>query len=236
MFDFWYGTTDLAIYGFLIRAAIVYIYVFILIKVLGQRSMTTMNPIDFLFGVVIGDVVGEPLADGEAPMAGPLSAAAFIGGVHLFLSYIALKLPRFRRVIEDEPVILIEQGKILTDELKKAKVTVESLLMDLRLNSSINLTEIDYAVLEANGQISVIKKSRYDTVTKNDMGQSATNKGYPTVLIQDGRYIHGNISKVATIEWVNAQIKQNGYEDVKDVFLMTMDGTGQMYFSGKGKN
>ncbi|MCE7791221.1 DUF421 domain-containing protein [Salipaludibacillus sp. CUR1] len=234
MADFWQGAEDLPIYGFLIRASIVYVYVFVLIKVLGQRSMTTMHPIDFLFGVIIGDVVGEPLSDGELALSGPLSAAALIGGIHLFLSYIALKMPRFRRVIEDEPIILVEKGKILHDQMAKTKVTVESLLMDLRLNSASDLNEVDYAVLESNGQISVIKKTPYDSLTPEDMGQKPLEKGYPTVLVQDGRYIKANIDKVVTMDWVNRQIENYGFKNVKEVFLMTMDETGAIYLSEKG--
>lgn len=233
MFDFWQGASELPIYGFLIRASIVYVYIFLLIKILGQRSMTTMNPIDFLFGVIIGDVVGEPLSDGEVPLSGPLSAAGFIGGIHLFLSYISLKLPRFRRVIEDEPLILIEKGKILHEEMTKAKVTVESLLMDLRLNNAIDLTEVDYAVLESNGQISVIKKSRFDAVTPDDLNKDAADKGYPSVLIQDGRYIQANIEKVSSIQWVDEQIQKHGFKNAADVFLMTVDDTGELYVSEK---
>jgi len=233
VFDFWEGAKDLPLYGFIIRASIVYVYVFVLIKILGQRSMTAVNPIDFIFGVIIGDVVGEPLADGEAPLAGPLTAASFIGGLHLFLSYIALKLPRFRRIIEDEPIVLMEKGKILHNEMAKAKVTVEALLTDLRLNSAIDLTEVDYAVLEANGQISVIKKSQYDSLTPNDVNKESPDKGYPTVLVQDGRYIDANIKKVTTKSWVDSQITKIGVQDVKEVFLMTLDNTGAVFISEK---
>ncbi|PYZ95267.1 DUF421 domain-containing protein [Salipaludibacillus keqinensis] len=233
MFDFWQGAEGLSISGFLIRAGIVYIYIFLLIKVLGQRSMTTMNPIDFLFGVIIGDVVGEPLSDGELPLAGPLSAAAFIAGIHLFLSYIALKTPRFRRIIEDEPIILMEKGIILHKEMSKAKVTVESLMMDLRLNNSIDLTEVDYAVLESNGQISAIKKSKYDSLTPDDVNKEIADKGYPTVLIQDGHYIDANIEKVKSRKWVDEQIQLHGFNHVKEIFLMTLDGAGKVYLSKK---
>lgn len=231
--DFWNGAENLPLYGFVIRAAIVYVYVFLLVKVLGQRSMTAVNPIDFLFGVVIGDVVGEPLSAGDVPLGGPLAAASFIGGTHLFLSYIALKLPRFRRIIEDEPLVLMEKGKILHNEMAKAKVTVEALMMDLRLNSAIDLTEVDYAVLEANGQISVIKKSQYDSLTPSDVNKEAPDKGYPTILIQDGRYIDANIKKVTTRSWVDNQITKNGVQDVKNVFLMTLDNIGGVYISEK---
>ncbi|MDG5786047.1 DUF421 domain-containing protein [Evansella sp. AB-P1] len=232
MFEFWSGAEDLPIYGFLIRATIIYVYVFILIKILGQRSMGSINPIDFIFGVIIGDVLGEPLSSGEIPLGGPLAAAALIGGFHLGLSYLALKTPRFRRVIEDEPIILIEKGKVLHNQMAKAKVTVESLMMDLRLMSA-SINEVDYAILEANGQISVIKKSEYQSLTPKDMLKTPSPTGYPKVLILDGRIIHANLNKVGTISWLNDQIMKHGVKNVEDVFLLTMDEGGQFYFSEK---
>ncbi|MGJ9381591.1 DUF421 domain-containing protein [Salipaludibacillus neizhouensis] len=231
--DFWLGDEGLPISGFIIRAGIIYIYMFLLVKVLGQRSMTTMNPIDFLFGVIIGDVLGEPLADGEAPLPGPMSAAAFIVGIHLFLSYIALKLPRFRRIIEDEPIVLMEKSKILHKNMSKAKVTVDQLMMDLRLSSAIDLTEIDYAVLESNGQISVIKKTKHEALTPWDSGNEPVDKGYPSVIVLDGRYVDGNIKKKVSRSWVDEQLSLRGYGSVKDVFLMTVDEQKNIYLSEK---
>lgn len=231
MFEFWTGAEDLPVYGFLIRALIVYVYIFIMLKILGQRSITAINPLDFLFGVIIGDVVGEPLSSGDIPLAGPLSAAALIAGLHLFLSYLALKTPRFRRVIEDEPIMLIENGQILHKELTKAKITVESLFMDLRLEGASDLTEVDYAILESNGQISVIRKSQYQSLTPNDMSKETPPKGYPTVLIQDGLIVEPNLKKVGTKDWLNEQLRNYGINQVSDCFLMTMDEGGQIYVS-----
>ena len=219
MFEFWTGSEQLPIYGFLIRAAIVYLYVFILIKVLGQRSMGTINPLDFLFGVIIGDIVGEPLSSGELPLPGPLSAAALISGIHYALNIIALKTPRFRRVIEDEPIMLIEKGQILHKEMKKAMVTTESLLMDLRLRDAADITEVDYAVLESNGQISVIKKSQYQSLTPDDMQKVMPPKGYPSVLIQDGRVVKPNLEKFGTVEWLKEKLLKQGIKEIKDCLL-----------------
>ncbi|OLO40366.1 DUF421 domain-containing protein [Alkalihalophilus pseudofirmus] len=230
MFEFWTGAPDLPVYGFLIRALIVYVYVFIMVKLLGQRSMNSINPIDFIFGVIIGDIVGEPLSSGDLPLGGPLAAAALIAGLHLALSVLALHTPRFRRVIEDEPIILVRHGKILKKEMKKAKVTIESLLMDLRLLEA-DLKEVDYAILEANGQISVIKQSQYQSVTAQDMSLSTNPKGYPTVLIEDGNIILANVKKVGTVEWLREQVTKHGYGSYKDIFLMTMDEGGQIYIS-----
>lgn len=231
MFEFWTGAEDLPVYAFIIRAVIVYVYIFIMIKVLGQRSMVAINPIDFLFAVIIGDVVGEPLADGSIDLTGPFAAAALIASLHLFLSYISLKTPRLRRVIEDEPIIIIEKGKILHKELTKAKITVESLLMDMRLQDASDLNEVDYAVLESNGQISVIKKPQFQSLTPNDMQQQTPPKGYPTVLIQDGKIVTPNLKKVGTKGWLEEQLQKHGIHHHSDCFLMTMDEGGQIYVS-----
>lgn len=231
MFDFWTGSEQLPIYGFLIRAAIVYLYVFLLIKILGQRSMGTINPLDFLFGIIIGDVVGEPLSSGELPLPGPLAAAALISGIHYGLNIIALKTPRFRRVIEDEPIMLIEKGQILHKEMKKAMVTTESLLMDLRLQDAADISEVDYAVLESNGQISVIKKSQYQSLTPEDMQKVMPPKGYPSVLIQDGRVVEPNLKKFGTIDWLKERLAKQGIKEIGDCFLLTIDEGGKIYTS-----
>lgn len=233
MLDFWNGTESLPVYGYMIRATIVYVYIFLIVKVLGQRTMTSIDPLDFIFGVVIGDILGEPLTDGELPLAGPVGAAAMTATLHLSLSYIALKAPRFRRVIEDEPIILMKHGKILYKELRKSKITLEAFLMDLRLNSASDLSEIDYAILEMNGQISVIKKSSYESVTLKDMQKDVKSKGYPSVLIEDGKIVHANVKKVGTIDWLRGEIQKQGFANPEEIFLMTADESGQTFISPK---
>lgn len=232
MFEFWTGSEQLPVYGFLIRALIVYIYVFLIVKILGQRTINAIDPIDFIFGVIIGDILGEPLSDGTAPLAGPFAAAFFVSALHLSLCLIALKTPRFRRIIEDEPIILIKKGQILNKQLRKVKMTLESLLMDLRLQS-VDITEVDYAILESNGQVSVIKKSRYDHLTPDVMDIHVQPRGYATVLIQDGEIIHANLKKVGTIDWLKEQVRKHGYKNHTEIFLLTMDESGEIYISEK---
>lgn len=230
--EFWTGSDNLPVWGFLIRAIIVYIYIFIVIKVLGQRSIGALNPLDFLFGVIIGDVIGEPLSSGDIALTGPIASATLIASLHLGLSYLALKTPRFRRVIEDEPIILIRNGQILKEQLRKTKVTVESLLMDLRLRGAADLTQVDYAVLESNGQISVIRKSNDDMLTPRICHQPPLPpKGYPSVLILDGKVVHKNLEKVGTMQWLKDKIEELGIKKIEDIFLLTIDEGGQIYYS-----
>jgi uncharacterized membrane protein YcaP (DUF421 family) len=189
--------------------------------------------LDFLFGVIIGDVLGEPLSSGDVSLGGPIASAGLISALHLGLSYFALNAPRIRRVLEDEPIILIENGKILHHMLRKTKITMESLMQDLRLKEASDLSEVDYAVLESSGQISVIKKSKFMAATPNDLNQSPSPKGYPSVLIQDGKIIEANVNKFGTLEWLEQQLKSYGFKDPSEVFLFTMDEGGKVYFSKK---
>ncbi len=237
LLEVWHGAEDLPIYGFIIRATIIYIYIFMVVKILGQRSMVSFHPIDFIFAVIIGDVVGEPLSSGDIALGGPLAAASFIAGLHLTLSYLALKNARVRRIVEAEPIIIINKGHILVDELRKAKITVESLMMDLRLNQASDLTEIDYAILEPNGQISVIKKSKYDSLTPSDLMKDPPEKGYPSVLILEGKVNNSNLNKLGhTNEWLQEQVERHGFESIKEIFLLTVDERSERIFvSGETK-
>jgi uncharacterized membrane protein YcaP (DUF421 family) len=234
MFEFWTGAENLSIGGFLIRGFIVYLYIFLTLKILGQRSLGAINPLDFLFGVLIGDILGEPLSTGDLPLAGPLAAASLVSLLHLSLSLISLRTPRLRRILEDEPLILIEKGKILNRELRRTKVTVESLLMDLRLNNASDITEVDYAILESNGRISVIKKSKYQNVQYQDLNlPDVSTKGYSSVLVMDGEIVHKNLKKYGTVQWLKKQINKRGFKEINEIFLLTMDERGEIYTSRK---
>lgn len=236
MFEFWTGAPgqeDLALYGFLIRAFIVYVYIFLIVKVVGQRSMGSIDALDFIFAIVIGDVLGNPLTDGNMSISGPIVAAGLIAGLHLTLSIISLHMPRFRRIIEDEPIILMKDGQILHNQLRKTKVTLESFLMSLRAKNASDLNEVDYAILEMNGSINVIKKSMFESATVNDLNKTVPSKGYPSVLIADGKIIEANVNKVGNLDWLYEQVLKKGHKDVKDIFLMTINEAGKIYVSPK---
>ncbi|WP_090400147.1 DUF421 domain-containing protein [Natribacillus halophilus] len=231
MTDIWTGSEQLPFYGFIVRALFVYLYIFLMVKVIGQRSMANIDPLDFIFGVVIGDVVGETVSSGDEELTGPFAGAAMIAFLHWLLSFASLKLPRFRRVIEDEPFIIIENGQILNDMLKKTNMTIEQLLMELRQNDASNLNEIDYAILEPNGQVSVIKKSPFNAATGYDIGLNPQNEGYPHVIIADGKLISANMEKIMNRKQLENGLIDHGYNRIEDVFLMTVNDKGEWYLS-----
>ncbi|MBM7632695.1 DUF421 domain-containing protein [Geomicrobium sediminis] len=232
--ELWEGSSSLPLYGFAVRALIVYVYIFTMIKLLGQRSMATVDPLDFIFGVVIGDILGEPLATGDSELGGPFLAAATIGALHWSLSYIALKLPKkSRRFLEDEPYILASNGVFHEKILRKANMTIEQVLMELRQASSSDLNEIDTVVLEQNGKVSVIKKARFDQLTPDDMNISTNDKGYASVIISDGTLKKKNLPEHLSEEKFYKQLKKRGYDSADNIFLLTINRNNEWYISPK---
>ncbi|SDB91670.1 DUF421 domain-containing protein [Shouchella lonarensis] len=232
MFDFWTGTEDLPIYGFLIRAMIIYSYIFFIVRVLGQRTMSSIDALDFIFGVVIGDILGETLTEGNSSLTGPMVAAAVVASLHLLLSYSSLKSRRLRRFFENEPIILMRDGEILPDQLRKTKITLDSFMMDLRLNNVSDLNTVDYAILEMNGLISIIKKSADTPVSRADINVPSPKTGYPTVVIEDGVIIEQNLHKVGDMQWLKAELQARGLHTTQ-VFIMTVDENKTIYISCK---
>ncbi|QDI90123.1 DUF421 domain-containing protein [Salicibibacter halophilus] len=227
--NIWMGSQDLPFYSFIVRAILVYIYIFLMVKVIGQRSMANIDPLDFIFGVIIGDVVGETVSSGEEELTGPFAGAAMIAFLHWLLSYAGLKWPRFRRVIEDEPFIIIEKGRILDHMLKRTNITIEQLLMELRQHDTSDLNEIDYAVLEPNGNISVIKRSPFNAATAYDIGLTPQNRGYPKVVISDGKVVPENMEKIMTRAELEKGIIDHGYNAVEEIFLLTVNEADEWY-------
>ncbi|AXF55021.1 DUF421 domain-containing protein [Salicibibacter kimchii] len=229
--DIWMGSNDLPFYGFIVRAIFVYLYIFLMVKVIGQRSMANIDPLDFIFGVIIGDVIGETVSSGDEELTGPVAGAAVIAFLHWLFSFASLKLPRFRRLVEDEPFIIIEKGQILDHVLTRTGMTIEQLLMELRQHDASDLNEIDYAVLEPNGNISVIKRSPFNAATAYDVGLSPQNRGYPKVIISDGKVVPENMEKIMTHAELEKGIMDHGYNAVEDIFLMTVNEVDEWYIS-----
>lgn len=228
----WDGSEQFPLFGFAVRAAIAYLVLIVLIKILGQRSVSSLQPTDFLYAIVIGDVIGEPLTSGEDSFKGPLLAAFTLTAIHLGLTFTTLKWSKFRRITDDEPIFLIKDGKILRKQMKKTKVTLDMLLMELRLRGYPDVSEVDMAILEANGEISVIPKKETTPATKNDLNIPAPPVGYPVVLIEDGNVIEDNLKRHNLTEsWLSKELKKRGVNDTRDVMLATVTKSGELYYS-----
>ncbi len=232
--EFWQGDAKLSIMEFAVRATVAYVFLFGIIKFLGQRTMSNLQAQDFLFAIVIGDVIGEPLINGDMSLMGPFTVALTLTGIHYVLTFMVLKSSKIRRFVDEEPLILVSQGKILRNMMRKTKVTLDMLLMSARLNNVTRMSDVELAILEPNGEISIITKAQANPITPRDINIPTAKVKMPSVLIEDGHIIQRNLkSHHLSEDWLKEQLKGKGIESSKEVFLALLEADGTVYISKK---
>ncbi|MFD1169103.1 YetF domain-containing protein [Oceanobacillus caeni] len=196
-----------------------FIALFIVTKVLGKTSMSQITPFDFVSAVLLGELVGNALFDKKAGVPEIAFVVALFGILMWLSEKITQKFKRTRALIEGSPSVVIHKGKLYRDSLKKNNLDLDQLQHLLRVKDVFTLQEVEFAILEANGELSVLKKSDYQTPTRKDMKLSPKEVNLPAALINDGELIEDNLrEKNLTKEWVMEQINAQGFDRIEDVF------------------
>ena len=213
-----------------VRAIISFFTLLILARLLGKEQISQLTFFDYILGITIGSIASEATVD--------LSSRAwphFIGLVSwamlaYLMQYISLKWRYAAKLIEGEPVIVIMNGKILDNVLKKMKFRVSDVLELLRNQGIFDMNEVDYAILEPNGSLSVLKKPEYLPVTRQDLKIKAKPTGISTELVYDGKLIKQNLRQMNKDEkWLMNQLKKHGINDVSEAFLVLINDAGSLY-------
>jgi len=181
-----------------------------------------------LAAVPMGNV-GIPLLSGIIPILTLLLA-------QLVLSYLTLKSEKARSIICGMPTVLIENGKIIESALKKTRCNLNDLLEQLRLHNITDVSDVEFAILETCGQISVIPKSQKRALTPEDMKVPTAYEGLPITLIMDGKINYKNLAKTdLSSDWLINYFKKKGVENIKEVFFASLDSKGKIFYQLKGK-
>ena len=210
------------------------VVLFLLTKLMGHKQVSQLNLFDYIIGISIGSIAAEMASEIEQPEK-PLTAMIIYGLAAVIISLIELKSVKTRRIITGTPSILLKGGVIYREELKKAKLTVNDLLMSARCQGYFDISEIQLALLEENGTVSFLPKSVSRPVTPSDMNLSPeqTTLGYD--LIMDGQVMTQNLKKSGRdMNWLSSEIKKQGYNSPSDIFYAVFDGNSNLaIYKGK---
>lgn len=192
---------------------------FILTKVLGKTQISQITTFDFISALVLGELIGNALYDDEVGIPQIAYVVLIWGSLMYLTEFITQKYKRSRHYLEGSPAIVIYNGKLIRDVMKTNKLDVNQLQHMLRAKDVFSMEEVDYAILETNGTISVLKKSEFQTPTMKDMKLSPKPATLPITLVNDGEIIYDNLlEKNLTEEWLKEELKKQGYDDIKEVF------------------
>ena len=192
---------------------------FIITKIMGHKQIAQLDFFDYISGITIGSIGAELATELETPHK-PLIALCVYGITSLILNLLAHKLPRTRKYINGTPTIILDNRKIYRENLKKSKLDLSEFLLMCREQGYFNLDEIQTAVFEQNGKVSILPKSANRPATPTDLSLNVKESHLGTEVIMDGCILGENLSRMGLNEkWLSKQIKSQGFKDAKDILL-----------------
>ena len=217
------------------RSIILYIIVLIVMRLMGKREIGQLQPFELAIAIMIADLASITMSDTGIPLSNGIVPILGLLVMHLLISLINLKSIRAREIICGKPRILIYRGKIQKDALIKERFTINELEERIRSQNISSLGDVEYAILETSGQISVIPKPNKRNTTPEDFNIMPDYEGIPYDLVIDGRIMSENLKKIGkNYVWLKKQVNKFNYNP-EDALIVTYDGKGQIFCQKKEK-
>ncbi|MDD6346253.1 MAG: DUF421 domain-containing protein [Oscillospiraceae bacterium] len=213
----------------LIRAAILYITVVFAVRLMGKRQLGELQPSELVITILVSNIATLVLEDLNIPLAVGVAPVLALVCFEVIMSWVTLKFPKVRCIVSGRPKIIISDGKLDREVMKSLRYSVDDLMTSLRGNDIFSLEEVQYAIVETTGSLSVMKKPEYDTPARKDLNLNPKAVDPPQVIIADGKLLEKALETMnLTKYWLDRILKKKQIR-VKDIFIMTADRTGKYY-------
>ena len=213
-----------------IRTIIIYLVLIGVVRLLGKRQIGQMEPSEFVVTMLIANLASIPMEDTGIPLLSGVIPIVTVLGVELLLTALSLRSIRFRKLLCGKPVILIENGKILQENLRKTRVTLDELTGHLREKDVLDLRSVQYAILETNGNLSVFPYPKERPASAKDAGIQARRQYLPLTIVSDGKVLPENLKLAGKdARWLQRVLEERRVT-VSDTWLLTVDGGEQIVF------
>lgn len=193
----------------LVRGLILYIAITVFMRLMGKRQLGELQPTELVITILLSEIAAIPMEDNETPLLNSLMATALLVCLEIINSVINMKNPKFSYFLQGRPAIIIENGKLNQRKLKSLRFTADDILEQLRQKDIFDISEVDFAVVETNGTLSVKKKGKFEPLTAGQFGINSKDKPVPTLIINDGNIISSSLSGTSvTLKQVNNILKK----------------------------
>ena len=220
---------------YLIRSMILYLLLIVTIRLLGKRQLGDMEPTEFVVTLLIADLASVPMQDPGIPLLSGIVPILTILVLEIILSTLSFYFISFRKLLCGMPIILIQNGKIIPNNLKRTRITPDELTEHLREKEIVDLSTVKYAILETNGQISALVDSQSQPLTPKDMNMQTDDNDLPITIISGGKLLEHNLNISGhNRKWVDKILSQH-HTTQKDVFLLTVTRANKIYLSLKNE-
>ncbi len=216
-----------------IRAIILYIIVLIVMRLMGKREIGQLQPFELAISIMIADLASVPMTELGIPITNGIIPILGLLVMHMLISVINMKSLKMRTIMSGQPSLLIYRGKIDEKVLRKERLTLNELEEKLRSNNVFNLGDVEYAILETNGEVTVIQKPEKRNVIVEDLNISPEYEGISYDLVIDGKIMEKNLKSIGKDEkWLNAQLKKFDAKP-ENTLIATIDGKNEFFCQKK---
>ena len=218
-----------------IRAIILYIVVLVVMRLMGKREIGQLQPFELAISIMIADLASVPMSELGIPLTNGIVPILALLVIYMIISILNMKSIKFRKVISGQPSLLIYRGRIDEKVLRKESITINELQERLRVDNIFNLGDVEYAILETNGELTVIQKPEKRALTPQDLNISPDYEGIPYDLVVEGKVMYENLKTIGKDEiWLEKQLKKFD-ANTENTLVATIDGKGNFFCQKKEK-
>lgn len=219
------------------RTVILYILVVCIMRVMGKRQIGELQPFELVIAIMLSELAAVPMQDTGIPLIHGVIPILTLMILQILISLITLKSQNARKIICGMPSILIEDGKVIENELMKQRLNLDDLMEDLRMAGYINISDIEYAILENSGKLSIIPKFTKTPMTKEDMKIRGEDENLPIGIILDGKLNKENLRVSGyDMDWLTKKLKENKVNNFDEVFIAMLDSKDNLYIQRRDNN
>lgn len=219
-----------------VKGTIIYILALILTRKVGTKFISQMNFFDFVLGTSMGSIIAYDIIDKQFATISATTTLILFSFLTGITAYVNIKSIKMRKLIDSEPTTLVENGCILDENMKKVKMSVNELKMKLREKSAFNLADVEFAIMETDGQISVLPKADKKPITPYNLNIKTTSGGLERDIVIDGMVMEENLKGIGLDrKWLENELNKQKIKDVSEVFYAGVDNTKKLYVSKRHK-
>lgn len=204
-------------------------------RIMGKRQIGELQPTELVITLLLSEIIAIPMQDNDIPLVSTFIPALVLVGFEIITSLISLKSVRFRTLIQGHSIIIIDDGKLNYEKIKELRFSIDDILEALRQKDVFDISQVQYAIVETNGNISVMLKPENEPVTMKDLNLTCEDNGLPCIVILDGEVIKADFRTCHMTDKKLEKILKNDKIDIKNTLLMTVDKSGNKVVLKKEK-
>ena len=217
-----------------VRTVILYFAILISMRIMGKRQLGEMEISEFIVAALIADLAATPLQDIGIPLLNGLVPIIIMFCFEIIIAGLNMRSIKLRKLTYGRPEIIIRNGRIIREAMHKNRFTLDELMQELRAQGLTDTAQVEYAVLETNGQLSIILKSGDQPVTASQMGVVGDDVSYAHIIINEGRILDNNLELLGRDRrWLSNELKRQNFRSADEVYILTLSESGRVFCQAK---